>query len=162
MPMGVLEVMEPDFILPLAEIGPVVAGLVQGDIAPRKRTSMPDKQPQEHGHPALPENPEALGAPSAFTCPDCSGTLWELRDGDLLRYVCRVGHGYSTASIIEAEDDTVERALWAAVRTLEESAALSRRIGQNTQVLRKDMLKKASEREHYAAVIRELLLKQSS
>ncbi len=98
-----------------------------------------------------------LGTPSVFTCPDCNGTLWELQDGELLRYRCRVGHAYSAESMIEAENESVERALWAAVRTLEETAQLSRRIARRTGTLREELIRKAAEREEHARVIRGLL-----
>ncbi len=111
---------------------------------------------QEEGEPI---DVTRLGTPSAFTCPECSGTLWELKDGHLIRYRCRVGHAYSAQSMFEAQSEAVETALWVAVRALEESAALSRRIAGKTDVLRKDMTAKAEEREHYARVIRDLLRK---
>jgi two-component system chemotaxis response regulator CheB len=105
-----------------------------------------------------PTDARRLGTPSAFTCPDCNGTLWELEDGELLRYRCRVGHAYSAESMIEAENESLERALWSAVRSLEESAALSRRIAQKTGMLREELTHKADEREEHARVLRALLV----
>lgn len=60
--------------------------------------------------------------------------------------------------MIEAENENVERALWSAVRTLEESAQLSRRIAQRTGMLREELTRKAVEREEHARVIRGLLV----
>ena len=37
---------------------------------------------------------EKLGNVSKLTCPDCHGALWEIRDKDLLRFRCHVGHAY--------------------------------------------------------------------
>ena len=45
-----------------------------------------------------PERPD--GPPSAFTCPECHGPLWEVSEGDLVRYRCRVGHAYSEDSMM--------------------------------------------------------------
>jgi two-component system chemotaxis response regulator CheB len=42
-----------------------------------------------------------LGTPSGFTCPECHGGLWEIDDGHLPRYRCRVGHGFSADSLLE-------------------------------------------------------------
>lgn len=102
-----------------------------------------------------------FGTPTAFSCPDCNGTLWELVDGELLRYRCRVGHAYSAQSIVEAESNAVERSLWEAVRTLEESASMSRRIAQKSEILRPHLQNKAEERERHAQTIRSLLLSNS-
>ena len=70
------------------------------------------------------------GPASGFTCPECGGALWELRDGELVRYRCRVGHAYSEDAMVEAQADAVEAALWAALagaRGARRAAAADRR-----------------------------------
>jgi len=81
-------------------------------------------------HIFTPEGPPPLprGEPSGFTCPNCHGALWELEDGGLVRYRCRVGHAFSPETLVAMESDDVEEALWVAYRALEESAALARRM----------------------------------
>ncbi len=163
MPQSALSVLTPDFMLPLAEIGATVRDLVTGVIKPNGRKAVSDPVDrvlgQEQGQPV---DVERLGAPTAFSCPDCNGTLWELQDGELLRYRCRVGHAYSAQSMVEAESDAVERALWEAARVLEESAAVSRRIAQKSEILRPRLREQAEERERYAQVIRDLLVNGAS
>ena len=66
------------------------------------------------------------GPPSGFTCPECSGALWELREGELVRYRCRVGHAYSEEAMVDAQGSAVEAALWAALEVLEERGELLR------------------------------------
>src|SRR5262249_18356758 len=68
------------------------------------------------------------GKPSGFTCPECSGALWEVRDGELFRYRCRVGHAYSPESLLASQNDALEAALWAGTRALEESASLQAKL----------------------------------
>jgi two-component system, chemotaxis family, protein-glutamate methylesterase/glutaminase len=68
------------------------------------------------------------GQPSPYSCPECHGVLWELDEGEYVRYRCRVGHAYSPESMLGAQDLVLEEALWSAVKTLEESARLSRRL----------------------------------
>ena len=68
------------------------------------------------------------GVPSVFTCPDCSGTLFLLKTGRLVRYRCRIGHLYSPESMLQAQADNVERSLWTAVRALEEHAEYNRQL----------------------------------
>jgi two-component system chemotaxis response regulator CheB len=71
---------------------------------------------------------ESNGNPSVFACPECHGVLWAVKDGKLVRYRCRVGHGYTESSLKGELDYASERALWAAMRALEENAAMTRRM----------------------------------
>jgi two-component system chemotaxis response regulator CheB len=75
-----------------------------------------------------PEPTRPDGPPSSFTCPECSGALWELREGELVRYRCRVGHSYSEEAMIDAQGSSVEAALWTALEVLEERGELLQRI----------------------------------
>ncbi|HEY4641077.1 MAG TPA: chemotaxis protein CheB [Thermoanaerobaculia bacterium] len=71
---------------------------------------------------------ERPGNPSAFSCPDCGGVLWEIKDDEFVRFRCRVGHAYSPETMLAAQGDVLEEALWTALKTLEESARLSKRL----------------------------------
>ncbi len=68
------------------------------------------------------------GKPSAFSCPDCHGVLWEISEGELVRYRCRVGHAYSPQSLLASQSENLEEALWIAMRALEENAAMAERL----------------------------------
>lgn len=68
---------------------------------------------------------EKLGKISKLTCPDCQGALWEIKDRDILRYRCHVGHAYSAESLGEGQKHVLEFALWSAVRALEEDRGVS-------------------------------------
>jgi two-component system chemotaxis response regulator CheB len=56
----------------------------------------------------------------------------------LLRYRCRVGHGYTSTALSVHQETLLDEALWAALRALEESASLARR-----------MASRARERNHH-------------
>jgi len=58
--------------------------------------------------------------PSSLTCPECGGVVWEDGQGDLLRFRCHVGHSYSAESMLELQGDSVETAMWTALRVLQE------------------------------------------
>jgi len=105
------------------------------------------------------------GPPSKFTCPDCGGALWELRDGKLTKYRCHVGHGYTPDGLIAAQSEALETALWSALRALEENADLRRRMARraakgNWPQLVRQYEQQAIETEERATVIRNLLLSE--
>jgi two-component system chemotaxis response regulator CheB len=91
-----------------------------------------DQEPQDpaEGGTADIETGPLPGPPTPLSCPDCGGALWELVSGDLVRYRCHVGHAYTADSLVAAQADTVETALWSALRALEEKAELSRRLAE--------------------------------
>jgi two-component system chemotaxis response regulator CheB len=70
------------------------------------------------------------GEPSPYSCPECGGVLWELKDGELLRFRCRVGHAYTNETLTTDQALVVEHALWSALRALEEQAAVRRRMAE--------------------------------
>jgi two-component system chemotaxis response regulator CheB len=80
-----------------------------------------------------PENTEKLGHPSGFTCPECEGPLWEMRDEDVLRFRCRVGHAYTAESMLTGKTEALEGALWIALNTLEEGAQMSQKLATQSR-----------------------------
>jgi two-component system chemotaxis response regulator CheB len=71
---------------------------------------------------------EQFEKPSTFTCPECSGTLFELNDNGVTHYRCRVGHAYNPETLQAEQLEQLEAGLWQALRALEESVSLSRRL----------------------------------
>jgi two-component system chemotaxis response regulator CheB len=122
-----------DHIVPLRDIPLLLTALVDEDAPLFKAASGPHVRAME---PDLGEVPLAVfpedrpGRPSVFSCPECHGTLWEVEENGLLRFRCRVGHVYSPDSMLSAQTDEVDRALWTALRTLDERAALSHKLAE--------------------------------
>jgi two-component system chemotaxis response regulator CheB len=102
--------------------------------------------------PATLQKDDRPGKPSAYSCPDCGGVLWEIEDaGDYLRFRCRVGHAFSPETMLDAQSEVLEAALWSAIKTLEESARLSARLAANERRRGHDWLvKRFEERERDA------------
>jgi two-component system chemotaxis response regulator CheB len=155
-----------DHVLPLRDIPVLLAALVE-------EQARVQRQPHDHPHlrrmePDLGGMPVALhdsdrpGKPSIFTCPECHGTLWEADEAGLLRFRCRVGHIYSPETMIAAQTDEVDRALWTALRTLEERVALAHRLAERARerqhpLVDRAFTQRARETEHEADQIRQLL-----
>ena len=76
---------------------------------------------------------ETITSAVAFACPECDGALAEEGSGELVHYRCHVGHAFSPESLVGAESDRLERAMWTALRCLEENAALARRMARHAQ-----------------------------
>jgi two-component system chemotaxis response regulator CheB len=101
------------------------------------------------------------GSPSEIVCPICQGVLTEAHAGatDFEQYRCHVGHTFSVQSLVREQGESLERALWAAVRALEESATLSRRLSnRQTSELRQRFHEKATTQTEQAELIRQILL----
>lgn len=67
---------------------------------------------------------------TAFTCPDCGGTLWVDDAYGVPRFRCRVGHAYTASRLWEGKKDATEAALWAAIVALSERAEVSDRVAE--------------------------------
>ena len=99
------------------------------------------------------------GTPAELVCPVCQGVLRETRAGAFAHFRCHVGHAFSLESLVSEQAESLERAMWAAVRSLEESAALSERLAavQTGDMQRRFTEKGRTQRAH-ADAIRNLLL----
>jgi two-component system chemotaxis response regulator CheB len=157
----------PDRVLPLTEL----AGAITSTVA-RLSTEVPMRENDHEDMTVETEyatlDAEALGRdappgePSAFACPDCGGVLWELDDGELLRFRCRVGHAYTADGALDAQGESVETALWTALRALQERAQLSDRLaervgGAGAKQSQARFSELATEAREQAEVIRRLL-----
>ena len=133
MPQSAAEEITLDLVASSADLAREVARLVcePADVDPDQSEL---EEGQEVGEAALDpdflDTDERPGIPAGFGCPTCGGALFRLTDGDVLHYRCRVGHAWSAEALLAEQSDALESALWAALRVLEESAALSMTIGE--------------------------------
>ncbi|MBT2321364.1 hypothetical protein J7E62_03200 [Variovorax paradoxus] len=70
----------------------------------------------------------SVGTPSVFSCPDCGGVLFELKDGDTVRYRCHTGHAFSLRSLASTQEQVTDEALWTGLRALHEKEAMLRHL----------------------------------
>ena len=137
MPRSAVENVAVDYCRPLAEIAPLLARLAHEPASEEIAPPVPEEMAQEIAVTEMDMDAmtgdDRPGVPSAFSCPECGGVLWELRDGELIRFRCRTGHAYSPESVLAEQADGLEEALWVALKTLEEHASLTRRLGRQAR-----------------------------
>jgi two-component system chemotaxis response regulator CheB len=74
---------------------------------------------------------EKIAVPSGFSCPECQGSLWEIKDTHPVHYRCHTGHSYTTQGLLNMQGVTIEEAVWTAIRALHEKQMLLRRLARN-------------------------------
>jgi two-component system, chemotaxis family, protein-glutamate methylesterase/glutaminase len=133
MPETALRRSDPDYVVPLAGLPSLINKLAQQP-AGTPRAALPglvyevDVARGERGSMGA---MDSIGRRSVLTCPDCHGVMWELEEGDVLRYRCHVGHAFSADMMKVALDESLHRAIGSALRVLEERLALARKLEQD-------------------------------
>jgi len=79
------------------------------------------------------EDLKALGKPSTFGCPDCDGVLWEIDASSPLRFRCHTGHGYSLRTLEHTQASYSDKAMWSALRALQEREGLLRAMADESR-----------------------------
>lgn len=87
----------PALLEELAKRPPIAGEIVPSDDA-RKET-----ENSELDLARIEDAEEHPGVLAPFGCPDCGGTLWELREGNLVRFRCRVGHAWTSEALLASQ-----------------------------------------------------------
>jgi len=165
MPRTALTVVGADHVVPLDRIAATLVELATTPL-PDMEAHVPERLDveadiAEMDFEALQED-ERPGTPAGYSCPECHGSLFEIREEDVVRFRCRVGHAYGVESLLAHQGDAVESALWTAMMTLKERAALSRRMAERLRARGGDVSAdrfedQANEADVRAGVILEVL-----
>ena len=147
MPLHAIGAVTPDAVLRLDQIAPYLAEQTARPGAPR----------------AAPLSREATavmeGEAPGLTCPECHGTLAEVGPGAPGVFRCHVGHVFSLAGLSQEQARDLEGALWTAVRALNESEAVSLRLGKGQDSgVAKRQLERASALRRCSGLITKFLL----
>lgn len=169
MPRSALESVAVDHTLPVAGIAELLGLLARDPIADPEGTTMPEEIETESQMAAFDlaamEDEDRPGRPSGFGCPDCGGSLWELNDGELIRFRCRVGHAWTASGLVARQSDGIETALWTALRALEERASLCERVAgrlkeRGLEHSAARFQQQAADSRQRAAVVRQVLVSE--
>ena len=129
MPRNAVESVDVDLVIPLDRMGVAIVELAR-QVAP------PVEIPSEIALEAALAGPHAdmtteiqeTGTQVPMACPECGGPLWTNNVAAAPTFRCHVGHAFSSLTLLESQSEEVERALWAAVRALQERAAMLARL----------------------------------
>jgi two-component system chemotaxis response regulator CheB len=164
MPASAIRYAGADLVLPAADIGPQLVHRVNGCTGAVMKKPDVRKAVESSEMPNLhAETPnDGEGVPSPFACPECGGVLWERKEDENVHFRCRVGHAYTINNLRQEQGDAIETALWAAMRALEEKAALETRLwGSLTDDRMIERLKEQAEADRdHAETIRRMLFEQ--
>lgn len=161
-----------DVTLPARELGAEIGRVTRGH-GPARRGSSIALEPSRNEPAPVETEPspdDALyatsadppGSPSGLTCPECQGVLWDVSEGSLIRFRCRVGHAYNGHTLDIEQSKAVEAALWSATRMLEERAMLLGTLAGRMQTRNhprsaRQFSSRAEEALRHAGVIRAVL-----
>jgi two-component system chemotaxis response regulator CheB len=169
MPMNALNRLKPDHVVTLADMPQLLTSLASQpagvpmpvpesvrfeiEIAKGQRSTIDNNMGSAIDHM------DRLGRRSPLACPDCHGVMWEIDEGDLIRYRCHVGHTYTAELMSVALDENLRRALGSALRALEERRQLARKLEEQAERNDQPMLaatwsRRAREFEEELDVIR--------
>lgn len=147
MPLNAVREIEVDYIVRVSEIGNFLSGLtrkVQENVIESEKREMRSEL-------------------TDITCPDCRGTIWEIRNGSFVEYRCRIGHAYSPRSMLAEHFSAQEKVIWQSIVALEEGSDLSTRLADKLgPELRDRLLNEARLAKEHATKLRELLTQRAT
>ncbi|HEX7313809.1 MAG TPA: chemotaxis protein CheB [Pyrinomonadaceae bacterium] len=162
MPLSAISQVEVDYTLPLAEMPAVLARLADKTIAEQGGYEVPEELDIEVKI-AMEDNGlelgiARLGTPSIFTCPECHGSLLQLKENGRTRFRCHTGHAFSSDSLLSQLTESVEETLWSAIRSIAESVMLMRHmaehVGESDAAAAERYLENARDAERRGELVR--------
>ncbi|MFL6231647.1 MAG: chemotaxis protein CheB [Thermoanaerobaculia bacterium] len=158
MPESAIANVAVDHVVPLGDVASTIQRLVYEAPKPEDyRPEEPDAMNERED-----EDGSLTGNPSGLTCPACGGALFEKPGEQPVHFRCRTGHAYSPESLAADQTETLDAALWAALRSLEETASLARRMEKRAR--EHDNLpacqryqQRAREADQHAGLLRSML-----
>lgn len=170
MPRSALNYVKIDHALNLAEIARFLIAMADEPAAPDQDFAVPRDMEieaniaeQQMNTEQFLQSVETIGTRTTFTCPACSGSLWQIGEDEPMRFRCHIGHAFTAPTLLSEQTRSLENALWSAVRLMEEKVTFARRMSERRRSL--ELPEAARPYEEYAdsldgevAVIRQLLV----
>ncbi|MBV9092451.1 MAG: chemotaxis protein CheB [Streptosporangiaceae bacterium] len=126
MPRSAAAATENAVIKPAGQIPALLARLVGEEVEMRPAETADELEAEVRGLLAGdPQTVTETRQSTDFTCPECGGPLYYAQEHRAGSYDCLVGHKWSPQTLLEEQTTAVERALWLAIRSLDERARLT-------------------------------------
>ena len=159
MPANALAAVDADAVAPVEKMAGLLVELVGQPAADSRLFPVPESIKIESRFAMMERGDMSqLGGSSELTCPSCHGVIWEMADEAVCRFRCHTGHAFSLSALAEEQAQGVEEALYAAVRALQESSSIARRLAARGLPDQQQHEGKAREFEAAAGVLRALLV----
>jgi two-component system chemotaxis response regulator CheB len=165
MPKNALREVKVDYAVPISQMAELLVHLSKEQVAEPSRVVMEDDELTQFEIRTALEGKATMeimkyGALTPYTCPDCHGVLFRLKDANQPRFRCHTGHAFSADSLLSTVTESIEESLWNAIRCIDESVILLNHMGghfaNNGQAnLGAIYFKKALEAEERGNIIRE-------
>ena len=167
MPQNAIETAQPQHVAPIVEIAHLIASHAAAEPKGGEYDESMTKAVTQNGGQTPVGADDVRGHPTGIACPECHGVMWAAEDDESPEYICRVGHAYSSEGLLEAQAESMEAALWAGARSLEEQASLARHLaGKAARRGDRHSAGRLQERseaaQEHARVIEALLLKRAT
>lgn len=122
MPSSVLQKVDVDFRVPVADMGYILDDLFS------KPDAVPAAVPEDIViETQITENMgshitelETMGTRSNYTCPECGKSLWSVSNDPVKRYRCIAGHSFTEGLLLDEQAGQVKESLWTSIRMMEE------------------------------------------
>lgn len=169
MPQSALMYVPVDHCLPASAIAPLLIRLTQEVVEDKGAIPMSDELNIETRiameDNALESGLMGVGHLTPFTCPECHGTLLQLKAGRFLRFRCHVGHAYSARSLLADLTDSLDDALWGTLRALDESVMLMQHIAEHLRAEQDPktadlFVHRAQEARQRSDVVRQMVMRE--
>lgn len=159
MPLSVMETMEVDHSVPLKQMGAVIKSITY-----RQPSSIGAVPAVVVAESMLSERSATdimavrkIGEKTVFSCPDCGGGLWYIKNNGVDHYRCHIGHSYSERELVVKQSETIGHTLWVAIRMMEERKIMLLKLaGENA---RKGLQKMSETYKEQAAQLEEHILR---
>ena len=149
MPRNALDHVDVDHVVGIGRVAPLLTRLARTPVRP----------PPAMQNGVLAEIEAATAQPADVACPSCGGVMTESTVNGLTCFRCHTGHTFTIEGLVAEQARALEGALWAAVRALEESETLARRMATHaTADLGERFEEKAEAMKRHAHRIQEMLL----
>jgi two-component system chemotaxis response regulator CheB len=159
MPQSVIANVGADHVVPISEMGVLLSELVRRKLPKSGRIPEDIQIEAKIAKRVLSDLPsvQSLGVQVPYNCPDCGGVLWQMAEGDSLRYRCHTGHAFTVSVLLAQQTAKIEETLWVALRMFEERQNLLVTMSKSNVGTSSSISQRASDSQIHIDRIRDML-----